>query len=202
MIISGRHRLALVRVSAGVLFLASALDKTTSGWLTTGQPLVKSVQQNLDKSEGFYRSFLEGTVLPQAPVFTRLITIGEWVVGVSLLLGLLTRVGAFAGMWLLLNYMLMKGTLLHGYDNGQTYSDRLYFVASVAFLLVGAGRAWGLDGALRPWLERVPLVRWLAGIDHPFSGAAASADRAVPEPIHLAAAPRRRAPAKSERRAA
>jgi hypothetical protein len=119
-----------------------------------------------------------------------------------LLLGLLTRVGAFTSMWLLLNYMLMKGTLLHGYENGQTYSDRLYFVASIAFLLVGAGRAWGLDGTLRPYLERIPVVRWLAGIDHPRAAEPVPAERPAyerPRPVPL---PGRRAPAERERRAA
>ena len=202
MIITGRQGLALVRAGVGALFIASASNKAATGWLAGGEAMAKAIQPNLDKSEAFYRPFLQETVLPNAGTFAQLITVGEWVAGVSLLLGLLTRAGAVVGMWLLLNYMLMKGTLLRGYENGQTYSDRLYFLASLAFLLVGAGIAWGLDGALRRYLTRMPVVRWLAGIDHPASAdvaPAAQPRRDWPEPTPLA---RPVAPPERERRAA
>jgi hypothetical protein len=108
-------------------------------------------------------------------------------------------------MWLLLNYMLMKGTLLHGYENGQTYSDRLYFVASLTFMLVGAGRAWGLDGALRPTLARIPVIRWLAGVDHADAeepGRSEDATTAWSGPSRVVPLPHQEAHAQRDRRAA
>ena len=92
-------------------------------------------------------------------MFSQLVTIGEWVAGLLLVLGLLTRLGSLVSIWLALNYMLMKGLpSLNG------SSDRLFILASLAFLLGSAGLAWGLDGAWRHSLAGNPLTRWLAGI--------------------------------------
>ena len=71
-------------------------------------------------------------------------------------------------------------------------------VGHSAFMLVGAGRAWGLDGALRPWLRHVPVVRWLAGIDHP----EAPAEVVPPGQLRPVALTRSQVTAPTERRAA
>jgi uncharacterized membrane protein YphA (DoxX/SURF4 family) len=164
--ITGRQGLALVRMSLGALFMVSAVDKTSKQWLAGNpKPVTDFVQQNASKAESIYRPFLEGTVVPHAPLIAQLVTLGEWVAGVSLLFGLLTRLGALMSMWLLVNYMLAKGTLVHGLENSLTYSDRVYFMAALAALLGAAGLAWGLDGALRGTLARLPGVRWLAGLE-------------------------------------
>src|SRR5687768_16765047 len=163
MLITGRQGLALVRIVLGVLLLVSAVNKLGTGWMANGEAMTQSVQQNLPKSEAFYRPFLEGTVLPNATLFSQLVTLGEVAAGVSLLLGLLTRVGAVVCMWLMLNYMLMKGTLLGQYMNGMTYSDRVYFLAGLACFLAAAGLSWGLDRVLGRWLADVPVVGWLLG---------------------------------------
>ena len=163
MLITGRQGLALVRIILGVLLLVSAVDKIGKGWMTNGQAMSQTIQQNLPKAEAFYRPFLEGTVLPNASLFSQLVTVGEVVAGVSLLLGLLTRVGAVVCMWLMANYMLMKGTLFGQYMNGMTYSDRVYFIAGLACFLGAAGLSWGLDRFLGRWLADVPVVGWLLG---------------------------------------
>src|SRR5688572_5234789 len=125
MLITGRQGLALVRIVLGVLLLVSAIGKIGSGWMANGEAMSQSVQQNIPKAEAFYRPFLEGTVLPNATTFSQLVTVGEIVAGLSLLLGLFTRVGALVCMWLMLQYMLMKGTLFGQYMSGMTYSDRV-----------------------------------------------------------------------------
>ena len=158
MVISAAKGLALARIAFGLYFLQHAWSKTTAGYLTSGQPLVQFLQQPLAHSTGFYHDFLVGVVLPHATLFSILVTLAEWVAGVSLTLGLLTRVGAVTGMWLTLNYMLMKGPF-----NSASLIDELFFVSCLAFLLAGAGLVWGLDGALQDSLGRYSLVRWLAG---------------------------------------
>ena len=150
-------------MGVGALLLVSAIDKLGKGWMTNPEPMTQSIQQNLPKAEAFYKPFLEGTVLPNAMLFSQLITLGELGAGLSLLLGLLTRAGAITCMWLMLNYMLMKGTLFGQYLTGMTWSDRLYFLAGLAFTLTAAGLMWGLDGALGSVISRIPVVRWLAG---------------------------------------
>jgi thiosulfate dehydrogenase [quinone] large subunit len=191
--IRARHGLALLRIGMGALFVISAWDKTTKGWFASGQPLAKTLEQYLPKADGPYQPFLHGTVVPHVDLFAQLVAMGEWVAGVSLLFGLLTRVGAIAGMWLLVNYMLMKGVLLQpqAYLNPLTYSDRLYFLASLTFFLAAAGLVWGLDGALRPVWARIPIVRWLAGIEgiEGIEGAREAKPAYVParEPVPIAA---------------
>src|SRR5438094_8840438 len=109
MIISAGRGLALARIGLGAYFVSQAWDKTTKHWLVDGRRLVQTLQSSLPREEAFYRNFLQGTVLPNAPLFARLVTLGEWTVGLLLLFGFLTRLGALTGMWLLANYMLMKG---------------------------------------------------------------------------------------------
>ena len=178
--LTGRQGLALVRLGLGLLFLVSAWDKTVKGWLSSGEPLAQTLGNGLPKVEAFYRPFLEGTVLPQAGLFARLVTLGEWVAGVSLALGFLTRLGALSAMWLLLNYLAMKGALTGQWLTPVASSDRLYLLGALACCLAAAGLTWGLDGHLSGLLARIPLASWLAGV------------RAAP---HLPPGqPRRRAP--------
>ena len=183
MLITGRQGLALIRIALGALLLVSAADKLGKGWMTNGQAMTETVQQNLPKSEAFYRPFLEGTVLPNATLFSQLVTLGEIVAGTSLLLGLLTRVGAVVCMWLMLNYMLMKGTLFGQYLNGMTYSDRVYFLGGLACFLAAAGLSWGLDRFLGRWLADVPVVGWLLG--YPIRASRVPAPAAVSRPTPL-----------------
>jgi uncharacterized membrane protein YphA (DoxX/SURF4 family) len=169
MLLSAAKALALCRIGFGLYFLAQAWDKTAKGWLSSGAPLANGLFGNpaaqppsrgfAANAEPFYRSFLESTVQPNALLFSQLVTIGEWVAGLLLVLGLLTRLGSLVSIWLVLNFMLMKGMVAL---NGS--SDRLFILASLAFLLGSAGLAWGLDGAWRHWLAGNPLTRWLAGI--------------------------------------
>ena len=158
MVISTAQGLTLARIGFGLYFIVQAWDKTTRNWLGDGGPLVQFLQRQVPQSEAFYRPFLEGSVLPNATLFAQLVTIGEWVAGVSLVLGLLTRVGALTGMWLTLNYMLMKGL-----PNLSGSVDRLFFLSCLAFLLASAGLVWGLDGVLGRALGSNPLTRWLTG---------------------------------------
>ena len=156
--ISAAHGLALVRIAFGLYMIMSALSKTMQGWLTNGGPLSQMLQQTLPRADPFYRAFLEGTVLPNVNLFAQLVTVGEWVVGLSLLFGLLTRVGSLVGMWLMLNFMLMKGLA-----NAAGSTDRLYFVLCLACFLGAAGLTWGLDGLLQRRLAGTAAARWLMG---------------------------------------
>jgi thiosulfate dehydrogenase [quinone] large subunit len=160
MIINAAQGLALTRMGFGLYFLASAWEKTTNrDWLSSGEPLRQSVQRQLPDAEGFYRPFLEDTVLPNADTFAELVVLGEWFVGVSLLLGLFTRIGALTGMWLMLNYMLMKGL-----PNIAGSIDRLFFLTCAVFVVCSAGLVWGLDGLLqRQRVADDPVGRLVTG---------------------------------------
>ncbi len=176
--------LSLIRIAFGLYFVVSGLRKTMTGWLSGSEGLTSFVQRNLEGPPTFYRGFLEGLVLPNADIFSQLVVVGEWVTGISLLFGVLTRVGAVVGMWLTLNYMLAKG--LPTYDGSQ---DRLFFVGCAVFAVTAAGLMWGLDGALRPYLASTALGRWLTGVP---SRAPYRAPQAMPQGHRIGDEPARR----------
>ena len=60
--------------------------------------------------QGWYAAFLQHVVLPNAGLFAYLVTFGEVLVGLGLLVGALTGVAAFFGVVMNLNY-LMAGTV-------------------------------------------------------------------------------------------
>jgi uncharacterized membrane protein YphA (DoxX/SURF4 family) len=172
MYLSPGKALALLRIGFGLYFVSYALDKTMGGWLTSAGPITGFLFGNpnatpptrgaLPNAAPFYADFLTSVVQPNAQLFSQLVTAGEWVAGILLLLGLLTRFGAIVGMLLNLNYMLMKGLA----SNGGSI-DRLFFLAELIFLLAAAGLVWGLDGQLRQALSGNPVTRWLAGLNRP-----------------------------------
>ena len=150
--------MALVRIAFGLYFVVMAIGKLMSGWLSSADPLTTQYfTPLLPRSEALYRPFLEGVAIPNTLLFSQLVTVGELAVGISLTLGLLTRVGGLGGAFLNLNYMLMKGLA-----NPSGSTDRLFFIVELAFFLTAAGLVWGLDGWLRPYLPR-----WLTGAEGP-----------------------------------
>ena len=170
MIISAGKALALCRIGFGLYYLSYAWDKTSKNWLTDAAPFASFLFGNpaaqpqsrgaVASTEPVYRGFLESAVQSNPLLFTQLVTIGEWVAALLLTFGLLTRFGAIIGIWLNLNYMLMKGLA----SNGGSV-DRLFILANLAFLLGSAGLVWGLDGAWRDRLRANALTRWLAGLE-------------------------------------
>lgn len=150
--------LALARIGFGCYFLSQAWDKTTHGWFTDAAPLTNFLKGSLPKAESFYQPLIEQVVLPNAGLFAQLATLGEWVVGFSLVLGLFTRVGALIALNLNLNFMLIKGLASAGGS-----IDRLFFLVCLAFLLASAGLAFGLDGVISRAFGRIPVIGWFAG---------------------------------------
>jgi uncharacterized membrane protein YphA (DoxX/SURF4 family) len=172
MYVSAGHGLALLRMAFGLYFVSYALDKTMNGWLTSAGPMTMFLFGNpnatpptrgaVANSTPFYADFLTNVVQPNVSLFSTLVVVGEWVAGILLLLGLLTRFGSIVGLILNVNYIFLKGLP----SNGGSI-DRLFVVAEVVFLLAAAGLIWGLDGALRQQLAGNPLTRWLAGLNRP-----------------------------------
>ncbi len=98
-------------------------------------------------TSGLYRSFLESVVAPNADLFANFAMIGELAVGVSLFLGLGTRLGVAGALFLALNYSL---TIRFGLFPP---SGNMGVFLVNALLLIGTpGRRLGLDRLLkRKW---------------------------------------------------
>ncbi len=155
--------LALARTGIGWAFVDNAQDKFRSRWTAdAGKPFAQILTGAVKRPPSYffdpvYQGFLQNVVLPNVLTFAYLIVLGELLVGLSLSLGLLTRLGAVGGIWLNLNYMLMKGFTSHA-----GYPDKAFVMLELVALVGATGLAFGLDTQVRDYLPE-PLARLLIG---------------------------------------
>lgn len=144
--------LAVVRILSGhmwvrtSLFWISAEDRAASLTNQVG-PLLES-----GRPTSWFQPFLEHVVIPNSEIFATLVTAGEAFVAVSLLLGAATRLGAAVVMLLTLN-----DSLLYGQSFLVPAGNTLHFWVSFLFLVMAAGRAFGVDYWLHHRWPSVPL---------------------------------------------
>jgi uncharacterized membrane protein YphA (DoxX/SURF4 family) len=149
--------LALLRIVVGAWFIKAVWTKLAIGWAwgVIPYPTVaprfigfhpkRVAEFAAGNPIGWYKDFLEQTVLPNAALFATLQTWGEVAVGIGLVLGLATRLIALVGLYLALNYGLASQWMTFGQQG-----FHLLLVTSMLILAgAGAGRAWGLDARLR-----------------------------------------------------
>jgi len=149
--ILARGALVLLRVYLGTVFLVAVLPKLQQDFTPS---LTGFVQQAAsERAHQFYRPFLEQVVLPNAPFFAALVTWVELVLGVTLILGLLTRFAAAVALLLTLNYMLAKGAWFWTPSS----NDAAFVAIALALLIGAAGRTLGLDAFLARRWPRSPL---------------------------------------------
>jgi thiosulfate dehydrogenase (quinone) large subunit len=149
--ILARAALALLRVYLGAVFLIAAVPKLHDEF-TPG--LTAFIQgKAMEQSHLFYREFLQGVVLPNAQLFARLVTWGELLIGILLLLGLMTRLAAAVALLLTANYMLAKGA----WPWTPSSNDAAFVIISLAIMIGAAGRTFGLDSMLARRWPRSPF---------------------------------------------
>lgn len=109
----------LIRVYVGYTWLTAGWGKIHSDAWTgdnAGVAIQGFVNGALAKSQegadvaGWYASFLENSVLPNATVFSFIVAYGELLVGLGLIVGLLTGIAAFFGSVMNVSF-LFAGTL-------------------------------------------------------------------------------------------
>src|SRR5262245_38454202 len=158
---------ALLRIVVGFWFVKAVWTKLTIASGVVPYPTVsprflavhlKRVAEFADGNPiGWYKEFLQTTVLPHATLFATLQTFGEVAVGLGLFFGIMTRLAALIGLFLTINFSL--ATVWMGVFAQQGF--HLLLVTSMAiFLITGAGRRWGLDA----WLSRTRTLRWLTTV--------------------------------------
>lgn len=158
--------LAILRIWVGLWFAKAIVTKMGFGlfgflpgasarWIETMPKIIG--KQMAENPIGWYKTFVEGTVLPNAVTFAHLTTLGEAVAGVLLVLGLLSGVGSLLALFLTLNYGLATWHMSSA-NQGFHYT----LAGTLLACLIGrAGMTWGLDGMLadqrewwgakRPW---------------------------------------------------
>ncbi len=133
-------------------------DKKISSNFLSGQFLI----ERINGPHGFAASslypwishFVANSVAGAPGFWAWVIFLGEAVAGLSFLLGLFTRLGGIASVLSALMDIMVAGG--NGADTiGQNY---LLLVLGLVFIIVGAGRWFGLDG----WLQaKFPESKWL-----------------------------------------
>jgi thiosulfate dehydrogenase [quinone] large subunit len=149
--ILARSALVLLRCYLGVIFLVAAAPKLQGDFTPRLTRFLETVA--LQQGHPLYQDFVRRMVLPNTALVASLITWGELWVGLSLLLGLTTRLSAALALLLLVNYMLAKGVWFWQPSS----NDGPLAVIAVALLIGAAGRTFGLDALLARRWPRSPL---------------------------------------------
>lgn len=143
----------ILRLYAGYEWLVAGIGKLGDpAWTgaSAGSALTGFVKGALSKTAGshpdvtgWYGTFLQNVVLPNAAVFGWIIAIGETLVGAALIVGLVTGIAAFFGGLMNVNYLL-AGTV--------STNPILFVIATWIVLAWRIAGWWGLDRWALPLL--------------------------------------------------
>jgi len=162
--------LAVLRVAVGVWFAKAIFTKlsitlawgflpvptASERWIHVMPTLVGKYAEG--NPVGFFREFLQSTVITHAHLFAQLTAFGEAAAGLGLVFGCLTTLASAIGLVLVVNY----GLAVQWQGSSQQGFHYMLITTLVVVLATRAGRTWGVDGwvrAYRPssWLARLPL---------------------------------------------
>ena len=143
----------ILRVYVGYEWLAAGWDKLHSAaWVgsSAGTALTGFVNNALTKASGahadvqsWYAAFLQSIVLPNAAFWSQVVSWGETLVGIALLLGLFTGIAAFFGSFMNVNYLLA----------GSVSTNPILFAIATWLVLAWKTAGWlGLDRWVLPLL--------------------------------------------------
>lgn len=95
--------LRLLAVGIGIFFLG--MCSTKIAWFTNSDILLQKFQMIfLPKAPPIVRWYLETVCIPGAPLFARLVPLGELAAGLSLIVGFWTRMAATVAFLMVLNF--------------------------------------------------------------------------------------------------
>lgn len=100
--------------------------------------------------------FLMGFIVPNAVAFGYMVAIGESLIGVAVLLGILYRIAAIAGLFLNFTFFLSATWNAFPFYFG---SDIVFVMCWLTLLLTGPQQGLSIDTAIA---KRVSKLRWLA----------------------------------------
>jgi len=154
----------IVRLYVGWDWLSEGINKAqTPSWVgdQAGAFLTKWITAALAKTQGahpdvpgWYGWFLSAIVLPNAVLWSYVVTIGEISVGIALILGLFTGIAAFFGTTMNASYLL-AGTV--------STNPILFALATLLVLAWKTAGWWGLDRFVlhrlgTPWSRPAPPI--------------------------------------------
>jgi thiosulfate dehydrogenase [quinone] large subunit len=138
--------LAILRIGVGLWWLESVRHKDLRNFLRgSSMNWVESLTR--DHPIPAFAGMIQRVSLSSQRrriVTSWLVVLGEFCVGVSLTLGLLTPFGLIVGIFLNVNYLLLAGLR----DQGEQGQNLMMILSEVVLFATGAWRVWGLDSLL------------------------------------------------------
>jgi thiosulfate dehydrogenase (quinone) large subunit len=161
--VRARRTLAVLRLTTGFIFLWAFLDKTfgfgystasEKAWINGGTP-----------SQGFMKGaaigpFKDLFASMASPLTDVLFMLGMLGVGLAVMLGIGTRVAAWAGSAIMIMMWVAEWPLESGSTNPLIDYHIIYALALIVVALTFSGDTWGLGR----WWKSLPVVqknRWL-----------------------------------------
>jgi uncharacterized membrane protein YphA (DoxX/SURF4 family) len=143
--------IAGVRIAASVFFLLFGEYKVAGPGFAHGEFQTYLQDYIANSAVAFYRPFLSGLVLPHAVFFGYFVGVLEFLIGVSLLIGLWVRPACVVGILFLVNMCLATWWAPgHGVPFWRYFGNELdhlpLLLLLIIFFAADAGRVWGLDG--------------------------------------------------------
>lgn len=136
--------IGFLRAIAGGILLSAGIGKVAAKFDAPALIAQLADWRLSGHSFGWASSLVDQYVVPRADLFTNLVMIGEIGVGLLLLVGLASRLAAFAALLMNLSYFLVSREDI----------NLLLIGIHLAVLVTAGGRALGLDVAIKrklPW---------------------------------------------------
>ena len=138
-----------LRIFFGLILVLEGWSKFQGDWLH-GTPILRTLDGWVDahKTYHFFLPVVQ-TARAHPKIFGALITAGELIMGASMVLGLLTRLGAVLGAFMLFSFAFGAG-------QGPVPRGNALLMGAIFLLFIVAppGRVLGFDQALRTRLPR------------------------------------------------
>jgi thiosulfate dehydrogenase [quinone] large subunit len=142
-----RCLIVFFRLAMGWTFLYAASHQVfVPGW---------SVAGFLNNTKTFHDLFAYVATPTMAPITSFLVSYGHLLIGISLILGLMTRVSASFGILLMVVYWMAHMNFPYIENRNNFILDfHIVYAGVLTYLIVKrAGHVWGLDG----WAEKLPF---------------------------------------------
>ncbi|MDA1092655.1 MAG: hypothetical protein O3A25_05220 [Acidobacteria bacterium] len=133
---SAAGSLRLLSVVMGGFLLLMAFGKT--GWLFDSGPLADELWGWRESAPPLSRWYLDTVAIPGAPVFARLVPVGEFLTGAALVVGFRARLAAGIALLMVLNFHFGMGLLFQLAYLTNGYGPPV--VGSLAALALGPAR--------------------------------------------------------------
>lgn len=103
--------LRVLSIALGVFLIFMGLDKLD--WLMSSDLLVGRLQEWRESAAPMPRWYLDTIAIPGAPIFARLVPVGELAAGAALLCGIKVRLAAGVSLLMVLNFHFASDVLFH-----------------------------------------------------------------------------------------